>query len=249
MIYYGDSREDGRIIKSHELVYKDAILNCLTGELTFPKFPILTFKIDAEPISFVYNTNNGLFVMYKDYTKLYKIDGRIIEVDDIGVYSIYGKVIDGELHYTSEFGEFVWKDYHKCKKLIAVISFYPDGSNRLIIEYNYIDHDDNFVCKSDLRRYVLMNRFFIIIDDVDSDMYIYDKVENTNFHIEGDERYPVIKLGELSIIDIKIYNDGVELYTVDGNYYINDSKLKELPDGWSLKPCFNTWSKSARKID
>lgn len=252
MLYYGNQRSDGIVIEPHELVYGDAILNCLTGLLTLPDQEII-IPIDDSPIDFVlldyYGIGMGaikLFVMYNEYTIIYHGNCKFIEVTDLGSYRHFcGIEKDGELHIRTQLNNVVWHNYKKDCKQVLSIDAWNDRFN-----YIYIDHNNKIQGNDDIQTCVILDRFMII--DFHRFLYVYDiekHILHFNRYLLSDAVYEISE----TITDMKVYKDNIEIYTTNGNYYlaIEDGKdmLKELPDGWSVKPCFNVRSKSARKID
>lgn len=258
MIYYGNEREDGRIILPHELVYKDATLDCLTGLVTLPDKEF-TIKPDDSPIDFVIEftdthidlgksgNNPIIFVMYDGYTKLYK-DDKIFEVDDLGVYlpfrNIHGTIQDDGLHFELYDRKYIWGDYkQKCRQLLEV---HPNMFDNKDPEYIYIGYKNVIGAECD----ILLDRFMLIEAELSS--FIYDTHKNILQRSDAGMTR-CIKSSCENIKDIIVYRDTVEIYTDNGNYYIEKcnyfDSFNKLPDGWSVKPRFTVSCKSAKKID
>jgi hypothetical protein len=255
MLYYGNVREDGRVIQPHELVFDYYTLNGLTGFLYCKHFT-LNVPIDESPIDFVtrFDGYTYVFVIYNDYTMLYKFDreNKFIKSKNIGRYMHRRCIvknddlvllINGEKVLLSGFA-------NKCKQFVH--HYYLTGENNEDPIIVYIDHN-NVVHNAD-KYYILLDRF-IIIKSLYNHLSMYDIEKHILFEAGG-FLFSNFKLLKDQIIDMKVYRENIELYTNKGNYYIfwpetmgeGESCFIKLSDGWSVKPTFNR-CKSAKKID
>jgi hypothetical protein len=245
MLYYGNVREDGRVIQPHEMVYSNIILNCITGLITFGGSEVF-IELDDKPLDFA-AFYGFIYIVYEKYTKRYTIFGDKIESKIVADFRFFcnvdGEIIDDSFHYSvidivyplvSCSGCFNIKDY---KQLLFV------ETTNVYNERLYINHNNKVCGGRNHKTITILNRFIIV--EMQDELYVYDINKEVLF--VGTSKIDLFKISD-SITDINVFMDAIELYTNKGNYYISALKTDGLPDGWSVRPFFNMRSKSARNV-
>lgn len=260
MSYTGSYNEDlNRDIKPCELVFNDFILNYEEGRL-YHHADFKSIKLSGIPIYFTVN-GSVLRVYYEDYIEFFwnifasEIVKCSEQVLDLFYYIYLGEarvykrgndlVISPKLKIKSKWDDF----FSHCKKylyLMKVCTLYKCNKCKNIVDQVipcYIDFNGEYV-GTKYAKITKIGQCTIVYDSCCEEyLVIYDQ-HSVFITQKVDNLYD--DLMNLEITKIVVRPDMPEIYTECGNYYIRETQLMRLRDGYTSGPEMQAQLKSAR---